>query len=204
MKIFLRVDEATCPAFVELAELPSTEGSFFSAQRVTQPRDLHLHLHKEIYSPKWLQYSAPKSTRNSRVSLLPSLPVLYAVLLFLCACRRSFWKSVLEAGLRPFAPGESPGGITSASDQHLGLDYDSFICFYLCEEAVRAGECKERDVRYCFNLLDDGCMGRVEMDALDQYMEDAVRVGGAALLFFLPFVGMRWCSFGPTLEWKSK
>lgn len=93
---------------------------------------------------------------------------------------------MLEAGLRPFAPGESPGGITSARDKHRGLDYDSFVCFYLCEEALHTGNCKERDIRYCFNILDDGCMGRVGMDALDQYMEDTVRIAGQHYFSFFP------------------
>lgn len=55
------------------------------------------------------------------------------------------------------------------------LDYDSFVCFYLCEEALRAARCTERDVKYCFNVMDEGARGKIGMAGFDQYLEDAVR-----------------------------
>lgn len=92
---------------------------------------------------------------------------------------------VLDAGLRPFSPRDSPGGVTAGGCGYgQGLDYDSFVCFYLCEEALRAGTCSARDVKYCFRVVDEGAQGRLGMAGFDRYLEDAVRAMELGLYIF--------------------
>lgn len=35
------------------------------------------------------------------------------------------------------------------------LEYDAWVCFYMYEEAMRAREFTERDIKYCFELVDE-------------------------------------------------
>ncbi|CAB1103882.1 unnamed protein product [Ectocarpus sp. CCAP 1310/34] len=53
------------------------------------------------------------------------------------------------------------------------LGYDAWVCFWLCEEALRSGTCSRRDVRYCFALLDEGNLGRVGVREVEPFIEDA-------------------------------
>lgn len=81
----------------------------------------------------------------------------------------------MEAGLRPFSPGESPGGAPLGGSVHHALDYDSFVCFYACEEALRGGTCLARDIRYTFAILDEECRERIRLAGFDTHLQDTVR-----------------------------
>lgn len=41
--------------------------------------------------------------------------------------------------------------------------YDARACFYLYEEALRAGACSERDIKYCFELAEEKDMQGVRL-----------------------------------------
>lgn len=58
-------------------------------------------------------------------------------------------------------------------DQNL-LGYDAWVQFFLCEEALRAGECSERDVRFCFDLADNTGAGRIGVKEATPFHDDMV------------------------------
>eukprot|EP00904_Undaria_pinnatifida_P003942 jgi/Undpi1/13549/HiC_scaffold_8.g03208.m1 len=86
---------------------------------------------------------------------------------------------VINAGLRPFPRHQHTG--SSAIKNMPGmpggygqpLDYEAWVCFFLCEEAVRgARKWSERDVSYCFDLVDQTGGGRIGMADFTQHFQD--------------------------------
>lgn len=58
------------------------------------------------------------------------------------------------------------------------LEYDAWVCFWLCEESLRSSggaNCSSRDVRYCFRQVDEGGRGQVGLSDIVPFFEDAVR-----------------------------
>eukprot|EP00904_Undaria_pinnatifida_P003950 jgi/Undpi1/13556/HiC_scaffold_8.g03215.m1 len=86
---------------------------------------------------------------------------------------------VINAGLRPFPRHQHTG--SSAIKNMPGmpggygqpLDYEAWVCFFLCEEAVRgARKWSKRDVSYCFDLVDQTGGGRIGMADFTQQFQD--------------------------------
>lgn len=57
------------------------------------------------------------------------------------------------------------------------LDYESWACFYQCEEALRTGRCTEQDIKYCFQLADEAGTGRIGLHVVTPFYEDMVSSG---------------------------
>eukprot|EP00904_Undaria_pinnatifida_P000135 jgi/Undpi1/10121/HiC_scaffold_28.g12575.m1 len=55
------------------------------------------------------------------------------------------------------------------------LSYDGWVRFYLCEEALMAGECTEPDLKYSFDLADDAGVGWVRLKEVAPFYEDMTR-----------------------------
>lgn len=85
-------------------------------------------------------------------------------------------RRVIDAAFRPFLPGQSNAGLASAAGGYgEHLDYDSFVCFFLCERALTSSTCTERDIRYCFTVLDERGQGRLDIGDLERFFNDTVR-----------------------------
>lgn len=94
-----------------------------------------------------------------------------------------FCGRIIDVGLRPFPTGESPGCILSQGGGHgQAIDFDAFVCFFLCEEALRTETCSERDIRYCFALVDETGKGRIGTQDIVPFYKDAVSVRLCAIL----------------------
>ena len=91
---------------------------------------------------------------------------------------------VVDAGLRPF-PREKPtdSGMSGVGGYGNELEYGAWVCFFLCEEALRNGTWSERDVRYCFHLVDETGRGRVGTAEVTRFFEDMVSVVACLLCF---------------------
>ena len=82
---------------------------------------------------------------------------------------------MIDAGLRPFPREQATkGGMSGVGGYGHELEYGSWVCFFLCEEALRLRAWSERDVRYCFHLVDETGGGRVEMAEVTRFFEDMV------------------------------
>ena len=64
---------------------------------------------------------------------------------------------------------------SSGDECGRALEYEAFVSFFLCEEALRSGTCSPKDIRYCFSVTDatgEGWIGRAEVTP---FLEDMVR-----------------------------
>lgn len=84
------------------------------------------------------------------------------------------------------------------------LEYDAWVCFWLCEESLRSGGagCSGRDVRCCFRQVDQAGRGRVGLGEIAPFYEGAVRRKPAGRLsanpshfcFLACFLSSKWTS----------
>eukprot|EP00904_Undaria_pinnatifida_P000137 jgi/Undpi1/10123/HiC_scaffold_28.g12577.m1 len=83
---------------------------------------------------------------------------------------------IIDADLRQRPRCNSPG----VDGPFMGgrgkeLSYDGWVRFYLCEEALMAGECTEPDLKYSFDLVDDAGVGWVRLKEVAPFYEDMTR-----------------------------
>ena len=65
------------------------------------------------------------------------------------------------------------------------LDYDAFVSFFVCEESLTAaGMFSERDVQYCFEIVDDRGEGRLDLAAINKLYDDLVSISLPLFVFY--------------------
>eukprot|EP00904_Undaria_pinnatifida_P000127 jgi/Undpi1/10114/HiC_scaffold_28.g12568.m1 len=83
---------------------------------------------------------------------------------------------IIDAELRQHPRCTSPGVDGSfVGRRGKELSYDGWVRFYLCEEALMAGECTEPDLKYSFDLADDAGVGWVRLKEVAPFYEDMTR-----------------------------
>lgn len=55
----------------------------------------------------------------------------------------------------------SRGAVFIMGEYGQELKYDAWVCFYLCEEALGAEEFTGRDIKYCFESIDEAGMRQI-------------------------------------------
>lgn len=101
----------------------------------------------------------------------------------------------MQAGLRPFPPSESING-RGVGGYGQPLDYDAFVCFYLCEKALVKGTCSSCDIRYCFDLLDEkgqGWVGPSEIAPFHNYTVGIDIIRRQCFVLFCTYLLIVYC-----------
>lgn len=90
-----------------------------------------------------------------------------------------FWSyRVLDAGQRPFPIKKVAGNVkyTHAGGKYgRALDYEAFVSFALCEEALTMGTFSGPEIRYCFAVMDEMGTGKIGPVEVGHFYEEMVR-----------------------------